>query len=174
MPAYHGQSDICIVDGTMQYMFVRLKPRLRARLVVAVCPVRHLTRSGAPLPVTGLLHSWLRSHSILIYDTQPYKLAHSPTDAMYIPFQTVFASSLISMGLLKDGNKVSSGSLVDYCEKKCVNGAGDQACSVPFLVRTLASESHCYAPGCCLLQSRSRSLTDERVSTGPQEHLLQH
>lgn len=75
---------------------------------------------------------------------------------MYIPFQTVFASSLLYMGMLKNGSKVSSGTIVDYCEKKCVNDAGDQACTVPFLVsahpyRTVAM--HAVAALCCVART---------------------
>lgn len=52
---------------------------------------------------------------------------------MYIPFQQVFAGTLLSMGLLK--SSISSGQVVDYCEKKCLTDNGDQACTVPFLVK---------------------------------------
>lgn len=52
---------------------------------------------------------------------------------MYIPFQQVFVASLASVGLLKS-SEVSSGQILDYCEKSCLVD-GEQACTTPFIAK---------------------------------------
>ncbi|CAD6573729.1 MAG: hypothetical protein CYPHOPRED_005208 [Cyphobasidiales sp. Tagirdzhanova-0007] len=59
---------------------------------------------------------------------------------MIIPLQQVFTTGLIASIFTKKGGEISSGSILDYCPKTCVDENLNQHCTAPILLK----KSTCY------------------------------
>jgi len=59
---------------------------------------------------------------------------------MIIPFQQIFTSALLGVGMLKKGGSISEGKILDFCKEECLDSDMKQHCTAPFLLK----KSTCY------------------------------
>merc|ERR1711939_1293258 len=65
-------------------------------------------------------------------------LIDSPTHLhtnMIIPFQQIFTSALLGVGMLKKGGSISEGKILDFCKEECLDSDMKQHCTAPFLLK---------------------------------------